>query len=202
MRTKLASAAACLLALVLTAALMWGRLTAPTPSSAPPAVASVSSSSVARVKAPAPPAVSAAPSAEPSASRPPPIHVAVDPLSERLCPADMVLARGYFCPFVAHRCQQYVGAPPAGGKRRKAADRRCRRYRDDLLCEGRPSQLRFCIDRYEYPNLPGSKPVVLVDYRQAREACAVEGKRQRPPDRAIVPCAVLGLQDSPGTTTS
>ena len=41
----------------------------------------------------------------------------------------------------------------------------------------RPSKLRFCIDRYEYPNLRGVRPVVMVDYFQAENACEIEGKR-------------------------
>lgn len=185
MRNKLGLLLVCVLALALTTALMWGRLTAPSPRPPSPQTASSvgSSSTQPSSSQPAPsasqnptaaPDLSAASSATPS--RPPPTHVVVDPRSEQQCPADMVLVEGFFCPFVAHRCQQYLGAQRAGAKR-KAANRRCRLYRDDLLCEGRPSQLRFCIDRYEYPNLPGSKPVVLVDYVQAREACAVEGKR-------------------------
>ncbi|MBI4705370.1 MAG: SUMF1/EgtB/PvdO family nonheme iron enzyme [Deltaproteobacteria bacterium] len=55
--------------------------------------------------------------------------------------------------------------------------RRCRRYRPELVCEGRPAVLRFCIDRYEYPNIAGARPVVMVDYFQAERACRLEGKR-------------------------
>jgi formylglycine-generating enzyme required for sulfatase activity len=37
--------------------------------------------------------------------------------------------------------------------------------------------MRFCMDRYEYPNLAGVKPVVMADWHDAREACEIEGKR-------------------------
>ncbi len=95
-------------------------------------------------------------------------HVRVDPRSAASCPPAMVLVEGAYCPYVAHRCARHV-APN---------DRtRCQRYHDDLLCEGRPSSLHFCIDRFEYPNLPGVRPVVMASYDEARRACRQEGKR-------------------------
>ena len=36
---------------------------------------------------------------------------------------------------------------------------------------------RFCIDRYEYPNLAGVKPTVMVSWYDALRACETEGKR-------------------------
>jgi formylglycine-generating enzyme required for sulfatase activity len=102
----------------------------------------------------------------------------------------MVLVEGAFCPFVAHRCQTYLGtepdAPPSAERPDEA--RRCQRYRDDLLCEGRPSRLRFCIDRYEYPNLSGVKPAVMVGFRDAERACAAEGKRLCQADEWMFAC--------------
>jgi hypothetical protein len=86
----------------------------------------------------------------------------------------MVLVSGRYCPFVAHRCEKqlgvFVGGAPQDGPSR------CARYADSLLCEGRPSLLHFCIDRFEYPNVEGVRPAVLVDFGQAEQACAVEGK--------------------------
>jgi len=95
---------------------------------------------------------------------------------------------GLFCPYVVHRCESWLGAPPKEGSRRSRRESRCAQYRDELFCEGRPSALSFCIDRYEYPNLPGAKPAVLVDYRQAKRACAVEGKRLCEAEEWIFAC--------------
>ncbi len=79
---------------------------------------------------------------------------------------------------MAHRCELYVGADPGPtGDYRRDRVRRCQRYRDTLLCEGRPARLRYCIDRYEYPGITGTKPAVMTSYRQARDACQAEGKR-------------------------
>lgn len=35
----------------------------------------------------------------------------------------------------------------------------------------------FCIDRYEYPNLPGVLPAAMVRFDEARRGCSAEGKR-------------------------
>ena len=91
------------------------------------------------------------------------------------CPDGMAFVEGAFCPFLAHRCVERVAETHANKKRGR--DRRCQTFSRNVLCEGRPANLHYCIDRYEYPNIPGAKPVVLVDYPAARQACAAEGKR-------------------------
>lgn len=112
----------------------------------------------------------------------------------------MVFVQGLYCPFIAHRCVSYLGADPEPGDR-PASDhqhRRCERYRDELVCEGRPAALAFCIDKYEYPNLIGAKPVVMVDYRQAKQACVAEGKRLCEAEEWVLACE--GSQTLPYTT--
>jgi len=96
-----------------------------------------------------------------------------------LCPIDMIHIEGVFCPFVAHRCAAYLGTEPdsSGAPEPEDEERRCQRYHDDLFCEGRPSELSFCVDRYEYPNLQGVKPAIMVSYDEAERACSREGKR-------------------------
>jgi formylglycine-generating enzyme required for sulfatase activity len=37
--------------------------------------------------------------------------------------------------------------------------------------------LRFCIDRYEYPNVEGMLPAVMITFNQAQSGCEEEGKR-------------------------
>ncbi|MFP6683895.1 MAG: SUMF1/EgtB/PvdO family nonheme iron enzyme [Polyangiaceae bacterium] len=90
------------------------------------------------------------------------------------CPQGMVLVDGPYCPFVAHRCEMRLGVFEGGAP--QAGVSRCGRFANTVICEGRPSQLHFCIDRYEYPNIDGVRPAVLVDFRQAERACKVEGK--------------------------
>ncbi|MCC6527361.1 MAG: SUMF1/EgtB/PvdO family nonheme iron enzyme [Polyangiaceae bacterium] len=122
------------------------------------------------------PAASAAASEPASPPGPPP------------CPEGMLFVEGRYCPFVAHRCLEHVPEDPSLAGKPHVRDRRCLRFADEALCQGRPSDLRFCIDRYEYPNLAGTKPAVLVDYRQARAACAAEGKRLCHEDEWMLGC--------------
>jgi hypothetical protein len=172
-------------ALALAAVLMWPRLQQPAkaPRRPSPHTATASSGPVRKSSASGvAPLSSAVPSGARSSAPAPaaassyPDYVEVDPAAAEQCPPDMLLVDGLYCPFVAHRCDEYVdGDSRAGGG--EGDTRRCRRYRDELLCDGAPSRLHFCIDRYEYPNLEGVNPVVMVDYDQAGAACAAEGKR-------------------------
>jgi hypothetical protein len=127
----------------------------------------------ASVSGPTPPAQAASATPEEPRPPPPPPPPAPSPGNE-ICPFDMVYVEGIWCPFVSHRCERYLGPPKA--KRRASVDR-CERYRNVRICEGRPHELKFCIDRYEYPNLKGVKPAVMVSYRDAARACRAEGKR-------------------------
>jgi formylglycine-generating enzyme required for sulfatase activity len=82
----------------------------------------------------------------------------------------MVLVDGAYCPFVAHRCK----------KERKSRSREeavCELYDNAVLCEGALDPLRYCIDRYEYPNRVGALPATLVSFEEAERACATEDKR-------------------------
>ncbi len=38
-------------------------------------------------------------------------------------------------------------------------------------------QMHFCIDRFEYPNKKGEYPIILVNWYEANDRCAAEGKR-------------------------
>jgi formylglycine-generating enzyme len=93
--------------------------------------------------------------------------VVVDPEGNKACPEGMLLVSGEYCPFVGHRCVDFID---------EKADR-CAKYVPPPLCEGKLERRRFCVDRYEYPNLAGVKPAVMMDWLEAFEACRNEGKR-------------------------
>jgi len=90
-----------------------------------------------------------------------------DPGGAGSCPEGMLLISGEYCPFVGHRCVDWID---------EKADR-CAKYAPPPLCEGHRENRRFCIDRFEYPNLRGVKPVVMSNWFEALEACRAEGKR-------------------------
>ena len=117
-----------------------------------------------------PPAVPTAASSQPVPPPPPPkppAYVRHDPASATACEAGMVLVDGVYCPFVAHRCTKFLI---------EEGDV-CQSFSSDVLCEGALQRRRYCIDIYEYPNLAGVRPAVMVSYNDARRACATEHKR-------------------------
>ena len=85
---------------------------------------------------------------------------------EAACPSDMVLVEGAYCPGLVQNCLAWV----------RGGVRRCARFVESR-CIGPTSHRRFCIDRFEYPNLAGVKPAVMVTWYDALRACDVEGKR-------------------------
>lgn len=119
---------------------------------------------------PAEPAPRPRPSAAPDAGTAPPRlpdYVRIDPQSSAVCGDGMVLVDGIYCPYVGHTCTKFLN------EERDV----CERYAPEVLCEGRLQHRRYCMDVYEYPNMAGVVPAVMVDWNDARRACAVEGKR-------------------------
>lgn len=108
----------------------------------------------------APASMISAASSSPSVPEPP----RDNPLSEALCPSDMVLADGVMCAEPQRQCAVHEGAGSV-----------CQRY-EPAHCRAGLS-LRFCIDRYEFPNEAGALPAVMVTFAEARSACEEEGRR-------------------------
>jgi hypothetical protein len=90
------------------------------------------------------------------------------------CPADMALVEGRFCPAADERCAtlhaEYLADPDAS--------ERCLKFEEPTRCASKKRELvRYCVDRYEWPNHAGERPAVLVDFRDAHAACEGAGKR-------------------------
>ncbi|HKQ69227.1 MAG TPA: SUMF1/EgtB/PvdO family nonheme iron enzyme [Polyangiaceae bacterium] len=86
---------------------------------------------------------------------------------EGACADGMVLVEGDYCPVLGHVCLKRLDGPVE----------RCEKYASPPICEGQIQKKRFCIDRFEYPNLAGVRPVVMVNWSEAKSACEAEGKR-------------------------
>lgn len=84
------------------------------------------------------------------------------PLTDALCRDGMVLVDGLRCPGAEQRCVEET----SGG---------CVRY--ETRCKNERVPLRFCIDRYEYPNERGVRPALMIAFEQAERACRIEHKR-------------------------
>ncbi len=98
--------------------------------------------------------------------------VSSTPAPERdpVCPADMVEIAGDWCPWLEQLCVRLVDP-------RHPETDRCAEFAAATRCDGAAVRKHFCIDRYEWPNKPGVKPTVAVDWNGARERCAGLGKR-------------------------
>jgi Sulfatase-modifying factor enzyme 1 len=89
------------------------------------------------------------------------------PLEAGDCPEGMLLVEGDYCQVVGHVCLKRIDGPVE----------RCEKYAEPPICEGQIQKKRFCIDRFEYPNLEGVRPAVMVNWVEAKGACEAEGKR-------------------------
>jgi formylglycine-generating enzyme len=91
-----------------------------------------------------------------------------------VCPPDMMLVEGDFCPEAEQRCLE---ADPEH-RADPSAPERCTRFAEPSTCRSTTRQRqRFCIDRYEWPNRKGDLPLVLVDFHQAEAHCESVHKR-------------------------
>jgi hypothetical protein len=106
------------------------------------------------------------------------------------CPDDMVLVHGGYCPDVAQACLEHHEEYDKDEARKKqkrdsgedvgksTVSERCLRYKEPSVClskERRP--MRFCMDRYEWPNKKGELPALLVSWTDAKKTCERAGKR-------------------------
>ena len=106
------------------------------------------------------------------------------------CPTDMLLVAGKYCPDVRQDCLEHhreFASDEAKKKEKRergesvspsTVSERCLRYREPSEClsaERRP--MRYCMDRYEWPNKKGELPALLVTWGDAAKACEAVGKR-------------------------
>ncbi len=53
----------------------------------------------------------------------------------------------------------------------------CKRVKEPTVCRGARRPVRYCIDRYEFPNRKGQRPMIMQNFYQAQVHCAARGKR-------------------------
>ena len=86
------------------------------------------------------------------------------------CREGMVEVTGDYCPVLEQKCVRWLDAD-------KAFPRRCSEFAPSTECQVATVRKHFCIDKYEYPNKQGEKPVVMKTWYEARDACQASGKR-------------------------
>jgi sulfatase modifying factor 1 len=112
------------------------------------------------------PPLSAAVSATPIASA---SAAPVDPKTSA-CPEEMLLVDGSFCTDLQIDCLEKFYAPSNHLWV-------CKRVKEPTKCIGSETPMRYCIDKYEFPNRKGQRPMVMQNFYQAQAHCAKVGKR-------------------------
>ncbi len=94
------------------------------------------------------------------------------------CPEGMVLNEGPYCPALTQNCLDHHTEYDAAKDARKTVSERCLLYEEPSRCVSKKRRpMRFCMDRYEFPNRVGELPRVLTSWRSAKKLCEKEGKR-------------------------
>jgi formylglycine-generating enzyme len=106
------------------------------------------------------------------------------------CPDGMVLVHGDYCPEVNQVCLEHNveydhDEARKKDKRDKGEDvgkstvsERCLRYKEPTECLSKKRlPMRFCVDRYEWPDKKGELPALLIPWTDAKKACEAIGKR-------------------------
>jgi len=87
-----------------------------------------------------------------------------------LCREGMIEIEGEWCPALEQLCLRDVDP-------KHPEHDRCAEFAPTGRCLGQPVLEHFCIDRYEWPDQPGAKPAVAVDWNEANASCVGVSKR-------------------------
>lgn len=92
------------------------------------------------------------------------------------CAADMVQVQGEYCPALTQVCDKHH-TEFENAKASKTVSERCLSYRPSTCVSKQRRSVKFCMDRYEYPNVVGEIPRVLTSWKSAKKLCEARGKR-------------------------
>lgn len=99
------------------------------------------------------------------------------------CPDGMVEVEGDYCPALVETCKTWV-CPPDGTKGCEPSKRfptaRCGEWQRPTKCLTPPAKrphLRYCIDKYEWPNVEGQRPKSWMSWFDAKRELEAAGKR-------------------------
>lgn len=86
------------------------------------------------------------------------------------CGENQVEVDGDYCPALEQKCIRWMDPETT-------IPRRCSEFAPTGKCQSKTIKKHFCIDKYEYPNKTGEKPVVMKTWYEAADACKAQGKR-------------------------
>jgi len=94
------------------------------------------------------------------------LNIPPEPVS-RVCPDNMQLVDGNFCPNVEQRCLEW--APHS--------NMRCLKFAPSRCLSANRIHMRYCMNTYEGQNIAGEIPQNMTTWYQARNSCESIGKR-------------------------
>jgi sulfatase modifying factor 1 len=86
------------------------------------------------------------------------------------CPEGMIRVEGEYCTEVEHVCTESWFAE----QNKKTV---CEDFEPTARCVGSREKKRYCIDKFAWPNVEGTRPEVMNNFYQAQVKCAAAGKR-------------------------
>ena len=98
------------------------------------------------------------------------------------CPVGMVEVEGDYCPNAEEVCLKWVDRAGVASKEaipsKKFPTGRCGEFKFPTRClSTHLEHKRFCIDRFEYPNVEGQVPQSWMNWFDVKSACEAQGKR-------------------------
>jgi hypothetical protein len=85
------------------------------------------------------------------------------------CPKGMIEVKGEYCPEFDHWCLHWMPSEPGA--------ERCAEFGRSGACRSPTVKKHFCIDKYEYPNKVGERPLVMKSWTEGQDLCKAAGKR-------------------------
>jgi formylglycine-generating enzyme required for sulfatase activity len=95
----------------------------------------------------------------------------------------MVEVKGEYCPNVIQNCISYDP-----NIKNVNGFVKCLEFAPSVCQSAHKIPMHFCLDKYESPNQSGVKPVVMVNWHQAKNSCEQQGKRLCRDDEWTLAC--------------
>jgi sulfatase modifying factor 1 len=94
-----------------------------------------------------------------------------------LCPTDMVFVEGNYCPNLQQHCLYNVKIDGSRSTEPASLLWACGEYTPSTCESKHLVHMKFCIDRYEYPNKEGQLPQDWMTWYDVKRGCESQGKR-------------------------
>ena len=86
-----------------------------------------------------------------------------------VCGKNRIEVEGDFCTNALETCLTWVKNP--------VGNKVCSEFKAPTVCTGRKVHMHYCIDEYEYPDVPGERPKSWMSWYDAENACTARGER-------------------------